>query len=255
MSVLTAPKLVLPTEVTPASKRWIDQRFLMLGQAGIGKSTFWANDPNALFVDTEGNLTHLAVKRLPVRSWGDMQEVGAMLFEQAAKTGVPFPYSTLVIDTLDRLLAYAEEYVVAHAKEKFSKMADSIDTIGDVPNGGGWADTTKLMVNCLTKLDQLPCALVMVAHVKQDKVEEPLQKYDKETVSLWKGVGAAVLGFSKHTLHLQAYYVGDTLKRFIIAMPSKGVEAKSHGGLVPNKLEWKTPKLQEEFTQFRGLFD
>ena len=235
-------------------ERWIDQRFLMIGQAGCGKSTFWANDPGALFADTEGNLTHLAVKRVAIRSWEDMQELGAMLFEQAAKPA-PFPYSTIVIDTLDRLLTCAEEFVIGMAREKYTKMAGSINTIGDIPEGGGWANTNKLLMNALNKLDQLPCALVLIGHVKQDKVEEPTQKYDRETVSLWKGIGTSVLGFSKHTLHLQSFYVGDTLRRYIRTLPQKGLEAKSHGGLVKDKLEWLTPELKTEFAQFRALFD
>ena len=252
MSV-SVPKLILPTEATAPTKRWQDQRFLMIGQAGCGKSTFWSHDPNALFLDTEGNLTHLAVKKVAVRSWEDFREVYGLLYQaQAAST---FPYSTLVIDTGDRLLACAEEEVIGRAKEKFKNKADQIHTIGDIPEGVGWSACTKLMMTALDKLDQFPSALVMIAHVKQTKVEEPTSKYDKETISLWGGIGTNVLGWVKHTMHLTSYYTGDTIHRYVRTLPSKGLESKSHGGLLKDKTEWKTADLKEEFAAFRQIFD
>ena len=111
-----------------------------------------------------------------------------------------------------------------------------------------------MVMTALDKLDQLPCALVLIAHVKQVKVEEPTQKYDKETVSLWGSIGTNVLGWVKHTLHIQAMHVGDTLKRYIRTLPSKGLESKSHGGIVPDRVEWRTQDLKEEWQTFRALF-
>lgn len=250
---MSASKLVLPTEAQAPSKRWIDQRFLMIGQAGSGKSTFWANDPGALFFDTEGNLTHLAVKRLSIRSWDDFRDAYAALYE--ANVAGKFPYSTIVIDTADRWLAQAEEEVISRAKEKYKSSADKIFTIGDVPEGNGWSTTTKTIMLALDKLDQFPAAVVLIAHVKNVKVEEPTQKYDKETVSLWGGVGSNVLGFVKHTLHIQAMYTGDTLVRTVRTRPSKGLESKSHGGIVPDRMEWKSADLSAEFKTFRALFE
>mgnify|MGYP001596858466 CR=1 FL=1 len=257
MVATSSPKLILPTEATAPTKRWGEMRFLMMGQAGCGKSTFWANDANALFIDTEGNLSHLGVKKVACRSWGDFRDIYEALYVAAqTANGVPFPYSTLIVDTADRWLALAEEEVIGRAREKYSAAVSAkIFTIGDIPEGNGWAQTTKLVMTALDKLDQLPCALVLIAHVKQVKVEEPTQKYDKETVSLWGGVGSNVLGWMKHTLHIQAMYVGDTLKRYIRTLPSKGLESKSHGGLVPDKTEWKTADLKAEWTTFRGLFE
>ena len=247
------PRLVLPTEPTLPTKRWEDQRFLLIGQAGVGKSTWVANDPDAFFIDTEGNLSHLGVKRLPCRSWDDFRAIYEALYAKATEGA--FPYKTIVIDTADRWLALAEEEVIGRAREKYSAaVAAKIFTIGDIPEGNGWAQTTKLIMTALDKLDQFPAALMLIAHVKQTKVEEPTQKYDKETVSLWGGVGNNVLGWVKHTLHIQAMYTGDTLQRWIRTLPSKGLESKSHGGLVPDKMKWQTADLKAEWTAFRSLF-
>ena len=253
-AVTASPRLVLPTEPSVISKQWRQQKFLLIGQAGIGKSTLLSNDPDAFFIDTEGNLNHLAVKKLPCRSWEDFREIYAMLVEAQAQG--TFPYKTIVLDTTDRWLALAEEEVIQRAKERYrGAVADKIFTIGDIPEGNGWSNTTKLVMTALTKLNQLPAALWLVAHVKQTKVEEPTQKYDKETVSLWGGVGTNVLGWVQHTLHLQAFYAGDTLKRIVRTLPSKGLESKSHGGVIPDRWEWKTAELKEEWAQLRGWFD
>lgn len=248
------PRLVLPTTPTAPTKFWTDQRILMVGQAGVGKSSFWANDPDAFFIDTEGNLSHLNVKKLACRSWEDFRTIYELLYTKAAEGS--FPYKTLVIDTADRWLALAEEEVIARAREKYSAaVAAKIFTIGDIPEGNGWAQTTKMVMMALDKLDQLPVALVLIAHVKQVKVKEPTQEYDKETVSLWGGVGSNVLGWVKHTCHLQAMYTGDVLRRYVRTLPSKGLESKSHGGIIPDKLEWKSADLKAEWMAFRSLFD
>ena len=249
-----APRLVLPVVPSVPTKVWEEQRVLLIGQAGTGKSTFLSNDPDALFIDTEGNLSHLGVKKVPCRSWGDFRTIYEALYAKAAEGA--FPYKTLVIDTADRWLALAEEEVIGRAREKYNPtVAAKIFTIGDIPEGNGWAQTTKLIMVALDKLDQLPAALVLVAHVKQVKVEEPTSKYDKETISLWGGVGSNVLGWVKHTLHLQAFWTGDVLHRYVRTLPQKGLEAKSHGAIVQDRLEWTTQDLRKEWETFRKLFD
>ena len=246
----TIPKMVLPTEISLPSKVWGSQRFLTISQAGVGKSTFWSNDPGAFFIDTEGNLNHLGVKKLPCRSWEDFRSIYGLLYE-AAQTG-KYPYTTLVIDTIDRLLSRAEEEVIIQAKDKYPKA--EIYTIGDVPKGNGWAKVTTLMDTALHAMDQLPSALVLISHPKSVQMDEPTGKYDKETICLWGQVGTKVLGFAQHTLQVQAMYAGDQLVRIVRSLPSKGLEAKSHGGIVPDRMEWKSRDLKAEFEVFRALF-
>ena len=98
-----AATLILPTEPQVPTFNWQTQKFVMLGQSGIGKSEFWAHDPGALFVDTEGNLSHLslAFKPLPCRSWSEWREIGNALY--ILKDSGNFPYHTIIIDTMDRL--------------------------------------------------------------------------------------------------------------------------------------------------------
>jgi len=249
-----APKLVLPTEAAIPTKLWGLQRFLMIGQAGCGKSTFWANDPNALFLDTEGNISHLAVKSLRIRSWEDFRNVYGLLYQ--ANTNGAFPYSTIVVDTGDALLALAEEDTIQWARTFYKgDVRDRIFTIGDIPEGNGWGRTSKALMTAFRKLDEFPAALVIIAHLKNVKVKEPTAEYDKETVSFWGNTATQVLGWVKHTMHLKATYVGSQLTRRVCTLPSRGLESKSHGGIVPDGMKWESADLKQEWEQFRGLFE
>ena len=50
-------------------------RTVLYGVAGVGKSTFASNIPDALFIDTESGTDSMDVARLPKpESWSDLQE-------------------------------------------------------------------------------------------------------------------------------------------------------------------------------------
>ena len=143
----------LPTVKSLPSKLWEIQKFLTLGMPKIGKSAFWAEGDHTLFLEFEAGLNHLNCMRLPIRSWEEFTEVLGELYkaQQAGK----FPYDTLVIDTLDRMIDLANEYVIDRAKEKYkSDIAEKIESIGDIPNGAGWFQATNLIRITLEKLKE-----------------------------------------------------------------------------------------------------
>lgn len=119
------------------------ERVVVYGPEGIGKSSFAAQFPNPVFIDTEGGSGKLNVQRLPrPSSW-------SMLLDEieAVRTG-QVPCGTLVIDTADwaeRLsiqhictkakvdglegFGYGKGYV--YAKEEFGRMLDLLDGVKD----------------------------------------------------------------------------------------------------------------------------
>ena len=137
--------ITLPTKKTEIDTRFSSQRFGMLGLAGIGKSEFWAQDENALFLNCEGGLNALKVYSIPIRSWADLREAYGAL--KASADAGTFPYSVIVIDTVDRLVDYAQEEVVNRAKEFYKKI--EVNTIGDVPNGAGWYKQKEMVMGFL----------------------------------------------------------------------------------------------------------
>ena len=241
--------LVLPTQPTAASNKWVEQKFLMLGDGGIGKSEFWAQGKRTLFVETEPGLNHLDVMRLPARSWDEFLEIGGALLKAQ-----PFPYDTLVIDTVDRWVMLIHEEVISRAKQKFRKAADEINSIGDIPNGTGWFWASQLVEQYLQKLENLPCAVALVGHVNDKLIEEPTRKYNKRTVSIGGQMGLKLLHWPDHTILVDSQMIGTELQRSLSTLPSQSREGKSRGAVVTHGMKWGKDAAAN-YAAFRKLFD
>lgn len=119
------------------------QKVVIYGPEGIGKSTFAAQFPKPLFIDTEGSTSHLEVDRLPrPTSW--------QMLKQYIKDlkGDTMGYHTLVIDTADWAERLCEEAVCqsngkvgiedfgygkgyTYVKEEFGRILDSLSDLID----------------------------------------------------------------------------------------------------------------------------
>lgn len=119
------------------------QKVVIYGPEGIGKSTFAAQFPKPLFIDTEGSTSHLEVDRLSrPTSW--------QMLKQYIKDlkGDTMGYHTLVIDTADWAERLCEEAVCqsngkvgiedfgygkgyTYVKEEFGRLLDSLSDLID----------------------------------------------------------------------------------------------------------------------------
>jgi len=231
----------------------MDQKFLMIGPGKVGKSAFWA-EAKALFLEFESGLNHLEVFKVPMRSWQDFRDVCGELTADKDK----LPYDTVVIDTGDKYADLAGEEVVARAQHKFQKAIDKgleINSIGDVPEGGGWYQWTKLVHGGLDFLSKLPIAVVVISHYNIKEVKTPSTKYNKETISIGGQCGTKLLHWADHTLNLKAEYSkGGELSRRIVTRPTLTVEAGSRGAIVPDGFKLNGD-MAENYSRFRKLFD
>lgn len=243
-------KLVLPTEKRKIDNSWEQQKFLMLGQGGVGKSHFWSCGEKTLFLQTEPGLNHLEVEAVVIQSWDDFIEAGSLLIK-ALQDG-NLRWDTLVIDTVDNWVDMANEKVVQDGKAKFSKA--EINGVGDIPNGAGWFQATNLISTYLRKLASLPMAIVLIGHHNQKKIKEPTREYDKSTISIGGNMGIQLLHWSDHTLYIEGKMVGDNLKRKVFTLPSQIREGKSRGGIVPDGWTWEDD-MGLNYSKLRGLFD
>lgn len=242
----------LPTVKSKASKRWVDQKFLMIGDSGIGKSTFWSFGEKVLYIETEAGLNCIEAFKIPCRSWTDLGSAIKLLLD-AAKKPEDFPYDTIVIDTIDRVVDLASEATLKWANGKYSKS--DINTIGDIPNGNGWAIRRDNVDKVLKAIEALPCAKVVIGHLETKKIEEDGQKgYDKNTISIGGKVGGDILAWSDHTLHVKGVMMGDQLKRTVYTKPTKSREAKSRGGIVKDGWIWSDDD-EDNFKKLKEQFD
>lgn len=119
------------------------QKVVIYGPEGIGKSTFAAQFPRPLIIDTEGSTSHLEVDRLPrPTSWQMLRQYIKDL------KGDTMGYQTLVIDTADWAERLCEEAVCqsngkigiedfsygkgyTYVKEEFGRLLDSLSDLID----------------------------------------------------------------------------------------------------------------------------
>ena len=241
--------ITLPTTKTEVDKSFKSQKFLMLGSAGIGKSAFWAQEPKALFLETESGLNALEVFRIQIRSWNDLRESYVAL--KAGIDGGKFPYELIVIDTVDRLIDFAQEEVVNRAKDFYKKI--EINTIGDIPNEAGWYKQKEMVMGFFNKLELLPCAIACVAHSDIKRIKEPTAEFDKNTISIGGQLGDDILAWADHTMNVESHMSGDRTQRMIYTIPTQSREAKSRGGMIPNMMKWGESTV-ENYKAFRALF-
>ena len=148
---------------------------VIYGPEGIGKSSFAAQAPGALFIDTEGSTVHMDVRRLPTpQSWiMIMQEV-----DYVRRT--PGLCQTLVIDTAD----WAERMCVSSVCAKFNKQG-----LEDFGYGKGnvyvYEDFGRLL-NQLNGVIDAGMNVIITAHGMVRKFEQPdeMGAYDRWALKL-----------------------------------------------------------------------
>lgn len=159
------------------------QKVVVYGPEGIGKSTFAAKFPDALFIDTEGSTKHMDVQRFDKpSSWG-------MLLEQVRHVKLnPSLCKTLVIDTADWAEILCTNDVCAKAKKT---------SIEDFGYGKGYTylqEEFGKLLNLLEEIIELGINVVITAHAKMRKFEQPdeLGTYDRWEMKLTKQVAPLV---------------------------------------------------------------
>lgn len=138
------------------------QKITLYGVEGIGKTSFAAQFPDPLFIDTEGGSKHLDVKRLEKpSSWTMFQQQVAWVKNN------PQCCSTLVIDTID----WAEQLCIEHICAQHQKTG-----LEGWDYGKGYtylAEEFGKMLNRLTDLTEVGVNVLLVAHSKVKKEERP----------------------------------------------------------------------------------
>lgn len=238
----------LPTQRSEIDKRWTSQKFGMIGAPGIGKSKFWSFC-NGLYIQTEAGLNHLSVFKMPVRSWEDFKEVYSLLVK--ANQEGKFPYDTVIIDTIDKFVDLAQQEVITRGRNKFKQI--EINTVGDIPNGAGWAWSQDLVENALGKLEELPCAVVYIGHLELKEVKEPTRSIHKQTISIGGKMGGMLTAWCDHLLNVETQLVGNEQKRKVRTMPTQTIEAKSREGMVKDGWLWSSDD-KANWEQFRKMF-
>lgn len=158
-------------------KRARAQKVVIYGPEGIGKSTFAAQFPGAVFIDTEGSTDNMDVSRL------DKPSSYTMLKNEIAWVKAnPTVCKTLVIDTID----WAESLIVDDICALHQKKG-----IEDFGYGNGYVYVKEELgrfLNSLSELVDLGINIVLTAHAQIRKFEQPdeMGSYDRWELKLGK---------------------------------------------------------------------
>ena len=159
------------------------QKVVIYGPEGIGKSTFAAQFPVPLFIDTEGGTRELDIDRAPTpSSW-------TMLLDTVREfTADTMGYKTLVLDTAD----WAEQLCIAAVCARAKKSG-----IEDFGYGKGYVYVQEefgKLLNMLSELVQRDINVVLLAHAKMRTFQQPdeMGSYDRWELKVSKNVAPTI---------------------------------------------------------------
>lgn len=150
-------------------------KVVIYGPEGIGKSTFAAQAPGPLFIDTEGSTARMNVRRLPApTSFTMIQEEIRYVISN------PAVCQTLVLDTAD----WAERLCRDGVCAKYSKAG-----LEDFGYGKGYSyvfEDFGRMLNLLDQVTDRGINVIVTAHAAMRKFEQPDESgaYDRWELKL-----------------------------------------------------------------------
>lgn len=159
------------------------RRTLVYGIHGVGKSTWAAAAPKAVFVPTEEGLNDIGCDRFPVaKTYGEVCE----RLKQLARE--PHDFETVVVDSLDWL----EQLIWQKVSEE-----KGVDSIQDIGYGKGYASAVDVWKHFLAGLDMLRdrrgMSVILVAHARVERYENPeTDGYDRYSPKLDKRASGLV---------------------------------------------------------------
>lgn len=160
-------------------------RIMVYGPEGVGKSTFAASAPKAVFIQTEDGLGQIETDKFPLAD--SFEDVICQL---EAVRDVEHEYQTVVIDSLDWLERLIQDRVCADYGVKSIEKADGGYGRGYTHCLPYWRQVIRVL-NEIRKRRKM--AVVVIAHSKVERFEDPEHPaYDRYTPRLHKGVNSLV---------------------------------------------------------------
>ena len=216
--------IALPSAKTTPSPDLSTKTTLIYGPPKIGKSSFAAQFPDALFFECEPGLGELSVYKVPTYNWADLLDACKLV---AAGN---HPFKTVVIDTIDNAFKFCTDHVNAKHNVEYE---------GDLDHGKGWAFVKNEWHRVLTRLASLPVGLVLISHATDKQIETRTAKYTKTQPSLPDRARHVVLGLVDMILYCDTTSrpkpdgKGSEIVRIIRSKPHPTYEAGDRTGRLP----------------------
>lgn len=131
------------------------------GREKVGKTTFGARLPRALFCNFEVGTNFISgVKAQNIAKWSDFK----LVLRQLEMPKAHDFYDTVVIDTIGQAYTLCEEYICAQA---------GVQKLGDIPYGAGYASCKKEFEGALRKITMHGYGVCCICHSEVKKEAGP----------------------------------------------------------------------------------
>jgi hypothetical protein len=153
------------------------------GTAGIGKTTFASQAPNAVFISTEDGHGSIVADSFPIaQNWTDVFDAMSALYQE------PHDYKTVVIDSLSALEPLIWKQVAADHKKT------NIEELG---YGRGYVFALdywqQLLAGCAALRDEKGIIPILIAHSDVVRFDSPeVEPYERHQIRLHKRAMALV---------------------------------------------------------------
>lgn len=124
------------------------------GPAKAGKTTFATKAPGHLLLAFENGYNAIpGAMAQPITSWGDVKAV----IRELKKPEVKEKFKVIVVDTCDIAATLCDKYIC---------QQNDVDSISQIPYGGGWAKAKKEFEETWRTISQLGYSLIFISHSK-----------------------------------------------------------------------------------------
>lgn len=212
-------------------------RIVLMGQEGVGKSTFASRAPKPIFLGSEQGTHHLDVHRFPQpETWEDVLDAVRVLTEEEHE------FKTFVLDSLDWAEPLCWDYVARQAGKKH---------IEEISYGKGYVAAVDQWRFLLSQLDRLSersgMHIILIAHSQIRTFRNPIgEDFDRYQMALHEKSAAVIrqwadaLLFARHDVVIKAdgdhkVRALDTGARVIETQHAGGWDAKNRYDL-PERL-------------------
>lgn len=213
--------MALPTEKTKQKTDFLTARVAVVGNPKVGKSTFASKlGDGVIFAATESGLDYLEVFSKKIDVYEDF--INLIKDLESEKHG----FKTVAIDTVDKLIEKAEEYICRKNK---------VNSIKDIPYGDGYKATKKLVSSDLDRLSDIGMGYTIITHSKDKQYISENIKYTAIGTSMSASYEESILGLVDFIFYC---YVDSNKKRMMLTKPTKFVQcAGDRSNILPPKME------------------
>lgn len=146
---------LLPKEKSKPSKNLSDYSILLYGEEKIGKTSFAAQFPDAMFLMCEPGSKALEIYGQSVNSWVDLKGYLKVLAKDTR-------FKTIVIDTVDVAAVLCEKYCAAKL---------GVEDVQDAEYGKGWRKLKAEMGQWLTFAGNMGKGIVYISHSTEKEIK------------------------------------------------------------------------------------